>query len=134
MSFDVFQETVFEFRLLVCYEYRNSSILAVCGNEFEGEGEYLWLRKLVKSFTVAFPRPPFVYIFKCLFQQTKNTQMAFVLILIQELVQGKGVIQGLQEGDPVNYIVAGGFFVTVLGFTAFLAIKGDDDYVDKAMK
>ena len=28
--------------------------------------------------------------------------MAFVVVLVQELVQGKGVIQGIREGDPVN--------------------------------
>lgn len=56
-------------------------------------------------------------------------QMAFVLVFLQELIQGKGVIQGLQEGDPVNIASAAAFAVFLLSFTAFLAIKGDDDYV-----
>mmetsp|Transcript_749 Transcript_749/g.981 ORF Transcript_749/g.981 Transcript_749/m.981 type:complete len:132 (+) Transcript_749:86-481(+) len=56
-------------------------------------------------------------------------QMAFVMVFLQEAIQGKGVIVGLQEGDPVNQIAAGAFFVTVAGLVGFLAFKGDDDYV-----
>jgi positive regulator of sigma E activity len=55
-------------------------------------------------------------------------QMAFTIVFIQELVQGKGVVVGLQEGDPVNQAVLGAFVVTTLGLTAWLAIKGKDDY------
>jgi hypothetical protein len=55
-------------------------------------------------------------------------QMAFTIVMIQELVQGKGVVQGLQEGDPVNMVVAGGFGVSILALTGWLAIKGKDDY------
>jgi hypothetical protein len=54
--------------------------------------------------------------------------MAFTLVFIQELIQGKGVVQGFQDGDPVNTAVAGGFGVSVLALTAWLAIKGEDDY------
>jgi positive regulator of sigma E activity len=55
-------------------------------------------------------------------------QMAFTIVFIQELVQGKGVVVGLQEGDPINQAVLGAFVVTTLGLTAWLAIKGKDDY------
>jgi positive regulator of sigma E activity len=54
--------------------------------------------------------------------------MAFTIVFIQELVQGKGVVVGLQEGDPVNQAVLGGFVVTTLGLAVWLAIKGNDDY------
>jgi len=57
--------------------------------------------------------------------------MAFIVVLLQELVQGKGVVQGVQEGDPLNLAVLGAFVVTVVGLTGFLALQGDDDYVSK---
>lgn len=60
--------------------------------------------------------------------------MAFVEVVLQELIQGKGIVQGLQEGDPVNYICAGAFGVFLLGFTGFLALKGNDDYVGRYLK
>jgi hypothetical protein len=56
------------------------------------------------------------------------SQMAFVFVFLQELIQGKGVIEGLREGDPVNIACAGAFAVTLLGLTAFLAFKGNNDY------
>ena len=56
-------------------------------------------------------------------------QMAFVIVLLQELIQGKGVVQGVQEGDPLNVAILGAFAVTVVGLTGWLAIKGEDDYV-----
>jgi len=59
--------------------------------------------------------------------------MAFVWVLLQELISGKGIIQGLSEGDPANYIGVGAFAVTVLGLTAFLAIKGANDYVGEEL-
>ena len=57
--------------------------------------------------------------------------MAFVVVLLQELVQGKGVVQGVQEGDPLNLALLGGFVVSVVGLSGWLAIKGDDDYVNQ---
>ena len=61
-------------------------------------------------------------------------QLAFTLTFLQELIQGKGVCQGLAEGDPVNFVFLGAFAVSTIGLTAFLAIKGDDDYtLDDAM-
>jgi len=59
--------------------------------------------------------------------------MAFIVVLLQELVQGKGVVQGVQEGDPLNLALLGAFVVTVVGLTGFLALQGDDDYVSKDM-
>jgi len=56
--------------------------------------------------------------------------MAFIVVMLQELVQGKGVVQGVQEGDPINLAVLGAFVVTAVGLTGFLALKGDDDYVN----
>jgi hypothetical protein len=60
--------------------------------------------------------------------------MAFVVVFIQELIQGKGVVQGFQDGDPANIAGLAGFAVVTLGLTAFLAIKGKSDYVDEELK
>ena len=57
-------------------------------------------------------------------------QMAFVFIFLQELISGKGVIQGIAEGDPINLATAGLFALTMAGLTGFLALKGAEDYVD----
>lgn len=59
--------------------------------------------------------------------------MAFVVVLLQELVQGKGVVQGVEEGDPFNLAMLGAFAVTVVGLTGWLALKGNDDYVSRDM-
>ena len=59
--------------------------------------------------------------------------MAFVVVVLQELVQGKGVFEGLAQGDPVNFAVLGMFGVSLVGLTAWLAIQGDDDYVTRGM-
>lgn len=59
--------------------------------------------------------------------------MAFVIVFIQELIQGKGVFDGLAQGDPVNIAFLGLFAVSLFGLTAWLAIQGDDDYVAKSM-
>ena len=60
--------------------------------------------------------------------------MAFVFVFLQELIQGKGVIQGIQEGDPLNIAGLAIFAVSALGLTAFLAIQGDDDYVKRDLE
>ena len=57
--------------------------------------------------------------------------MAFVVIFLQELIQGKGVIEGVRQGDALNLAFAGVTFVAVAGLTAILALQGDDDYVSK---
>jgi len=60
--------------------------------------------------------------------------MAFVLVFIQELIQGKGVVQGLQEGDPVNIAVAGAFGVSMVALTGLFLFKGKNSYVDDEIK
>ena len=54
-------------------------------------------------------------------------QMGFVIVLLQELVTGKGVITGLQEGNPFNVAMAGATFAAIAGLTVFLAIKGKEE-------
>lgn len=56
-------------------------------------------------------------------------QMAFVIVLLQELLTGKGVIASFQDGDAVGYAFLGFAGVTTLGLTAWLAIKGDESDV-----
>jgi hypothetical protein len=59
-------------------------------------------------------------------------QMGFTIVLLQELVTGKGVIQGLQEGNIFNIAMLGITAVSVLALTAFLAAKGkDSDIITK---
>eukprot|EP00531_Pseudo-nitzschia_arenysensis_P021207 CAMPEP_0116151568 /NCGR_PEP_ID=MMETSP0329-20121206/20168_1 /TAXON_ID=697910 /ORGANISM="Pseudo-nitzschia arenysensis, Strain B593" /LENGTH=140 /DNA_ID=CAMNT_0003648193 /DNA_START=65 /DNA_END=487 /DNA_ORIENTATION=- len=55
-------------------------------------------------------------------------QIAFVWIFLQELVTGKGVLQGIDEGNWFFLLNEGLFAVGILGLTGWLAIKGDDDY------
>jgi hypothetical protein len=57
--------------------------------------------------------------------------MGFVVVFAQELLQGKGVVDGVREGDPINlaFLAAGVF--SILGLTVFLALQGDDDFVDE---
>jgi hypothetical protein len=54
--------------------------------------------------------------------------MAFVWIFLQELVTGKGVFQGLDEGDPFFLANLGAFGVCVVGLTGWLAFQGSSDY------
>ena len=53
-------------------------------------------------------------------------QMAFVFVLLQEAISGKGVIQSLQDGDLLAYVGVGVAVVSTIGLTAWLAIKGDE--------
>jgi len=55
-------------------------------------------------------------------------QIAFVWVFLQELVTGKGIFQGLDEGNWFFLLNAGLFGVGVVGLTGWLAIQGDDDY------
>ena len=55
-------------------------------------------------------------------------QMAFVWIFLQELVTGKGVLKGIDEGDWFFLFNEALFGVCIVGLTGWLAIKGDDDY------
>ena len=56
-------------------------------------------------------------------------QMAFVIVLLQELITGKGVIQSIQDGDAAGLAGLGFFAVSILGLTAFLISKGDESDV-----
>ena len=58
--------------------------------------------------------------------------MAFVVTFLQELIQGKGVIEGLQEGNAVNVACLALTGLSVLGLTGWLALQGDDDYVNES--
>lgn len=60
--------------------------------------------------------------------------MVFVIVFLQELIQGKGVIQGIQEGDPLNLAGLGVAALVTLGLTGFLALKGSISYVDEDLK
>ena len=54
--------------------------------------------------------------------------MAFVWIFAQELITGKGVFKGIDEGDFFFVANAGLFGVIVVGLTGWLAFQGEDDY------
>ena len=64
------------------------------------------------------------HFFFCIF----DCKMAFVIIFIQELIQGKGVIQGIQNGEIINTVSLGAAVVSVVALSAVLALKGADDY------
>lgn len=53
-------------------------------------------------------------------------QMAFVIVLLQEAITGKGVIASVQDGDVLGYVFLGFAGVSTLALTAWLAIKGDE--------
>ena len=56
--------------------------------------------------------------------------MAFTMILLQELITGKGVIKSVQDGDITGYLGVGIFLVVTGGLTAFLASKGDGSGIE----
>lgn len=56
----------------------------------------------------------------------RMAQMGFTILLLQELITGKGVIAALNDGDILSYALIGIGGITVLGLTAFLALKGKD--------
>jgi hypothetical protein len=56
-------------------------------------------------------------------------QMGFTIVLLQELITGKGVIAGFQDGDVLSYVMIGLGGVSVLALTAFLASKGKDNSI-----
>ena len=53
-------------------------------------------------------------------------QMAFVIVLLQEAVTGKGVIAAINDGDLAGYAFLGLAVVSTLGLSIWLAIKGDE--------
>jgi len=52
--------------------------------------------------------------------------MGFTIVLLQELVTGKGAIQSFQDGDLFSYFLVGLGGITVLGLSVFLAFKGKE--------
>lgn len=59
--------------------------------------------------------------------------MCFIAVLLQEALTGKGVIQGISEGDALSMACFVATLVVIGGLTAFLAIKGADNYVDEGL-
>ena len=53
-------------------------------------------------------------------------QMAFVIVLLQEAITGKGVVAAINDGDLVGYAFLGLAGVSTLGSSIWLAIKGDE--------
>ena len=50
-------------------------------------------------------------------------QMGFIIVFIQELATGKGVVAGYQDGDLISYVMLGLTVFSVVGLTAWLAIE-----------
>mmetsp|Transcript_1981 Transcript_1981/g.1854 ORF Transcript_1981/g.1854 Transcript_1981/m.1854 type:complete len:132 (-) Transcript_1981:359-754(-) len=57
-------------------------------------------------------------------------QMGFTVVLLQELITGKGVVAGLQDGDFFSKVMLGATVVSVFGLTIFLTIKGKESTID----
>ncbi|KAL3827071.1 hypothetical protein ACHAXA_002306 [Cyclostephanos tholiformis] len=53
-------------------------------------------------------------------------QMAFVIVLLQEAITGRGVIDAIRDGDALGYAFLGLAGVSTIGLTIWLAIKGDE--------
>ena len=60
----------------------------------------------------------------------RAAQMCFVIVLLQELITGKGVIQGIQEGNPFNIVMLGITVASLGGLTVFLGMKGKEKFID----
>ncbi len=56
-------------------------------------------------------------------------QVCFTVVLLQELVTGKGVVEGIQEGNVFNLAMTGITGVSILGLTLFLLLKGKDSEI-----
>ena len=55
--------------------------------------------------------------------------MAFVIVLLQEAITGKGVVDAVRDGDAIGYAFLGFAAVSTVGLTIWLAIKGDESDV-----
>merc|ERR1712157_78597 len=60
-------------------------------------------------------------------------QMGFLIVLLQELITGKGVIAGIQDGDVLSYVLLGVTVLSVLGLTVWLSIATGDDEIKKTI-
>lgn len=56
-------------------------------------------------------------------------QMAFVIVLLQEAISGKGVVDSVRDGDAVGYVFLGVAGITTIGLTIWLAIQGDESEI-----
>jgi len=61
----------------------------------------------------------------------RAAQMGFTIVLLQELITGKGVVQGLQDGDFINTAFLGAAVVSTVLLTIWLAIQGKEKLMDK---
>lgn len=59
----------------------------------------------------------------------RAAQMAFTIVLLQELITGKGAIAGIKDGDVSAYGLLGFAILSTIGLTIFLAIKGKEDEI-----
>merc|ERR1712232_1193613 len=57
----------------------------------------------------------------------RAAQVGFTIVMLQELVTGKGVIAELQAGNVVNWVILGSTAFAMIGLTVFLAIKGEEE-------
>ena len=60
--------------------------------------------------------------------------MGFTVVLLQELITGKGVVAGIQEGDGLNYAFLGLTVLSTVGLSAWLAIAGSEDEIQKTIE
>uniref|UniRef100_A0A7S2PHX2 Uncharacterized protein n=1 Tax=Leptocylindrus danicus TaxID=163516 RepID=A0A7S2PHX2_9STRA len=58
-------------------------------------------------------------------------QMAFTIVLLQELITGKGVVKGFQDGDFVNIAFVGMAVGASVGLSIWLAIQGTEKYFEE---
>jgi len=56
-------------------------------------------------------------------------QMAFVIVLLQEAITGKGVVDAVRDGDAFGYAFLGLAGISTVGLTIWLAIKGDESEI-----
>ena len=56
-------------------------------------------------------------------------QMAFVIVLLQEAITGKGVVDAVRDGDAIGYAFLGLAGISTVGLTIWLAIKGDESEI-----
>jgi len=57
-------------------------------------------------------------------------QMAFITVLLQELITGKGIFKSYNDGDTIAYVMLGFAVLSTVGLTIFLAFKGEEKDID----
>jgi len=58
-------------------------------------------------------------------------QLSFTVVLLQEAITGKGVIQAWQAGDLVSYIMFALTIFSIGGLTVWLAFQGEESDIPK---